>query len=109
MEAKTPKEFFEKVLPARFKPDKAIGIDIVVQLILTGENGGKWVVIIRDQKLDVKEGITPTPTLTLQMAKNDFMDIINNKVSTQKAFFTGKIHFEGSLTLALKLRDAGFL
>ena len=109
MEAKTPKEFFEKALPARFKPDKSVGIDVVAQLNLTGSNGGDWVVIIKDQKLQVKEGTTPSPTLTLKMAENDFMDIVNDKLSTAKAFFTGKIHFEGNLSLALKLKDAGFL
>ena len=109
MEAKTPKEFFEKMLPVRFKPEKAAGIDVVAQLNLTGAKGGDWVVIIKDQKLQVREGTTPSPTLTLKMAENDFMNIVNDKLSTEKAFFTGKIHFEGNLSLALKLRDAGFL
>jgi putative sterol carrier protein len=109
MEAKTPKEFFEKALPARFKPDKSAGIDVVAQLNLTGSNGGDWVVILKDQKLQVKEGTTSSPTLTLKMAEKDFMDIVNDKLSTEKAFFSGKVHFEGSLSLALKLRDAGFL
>ena len=109
MEAKTSKEFFEKMLPVRFKPDKSLGIDVVAQLNLTGANGGDWVVIIRDQKLQVREGTIPSPTLALKMAENDFMDIVNGKLSTEKAFFTGKINFEGNLSLALKLRDAGFL
>ena len=109
MEAKTPKEFFEKVLPVRFKPEKVAGIDVVAQLNLTGANGGDWVVIIKDQKLQVREGTTSSPALTLEMAENDFMNIVNDKLSTETAFFTGKIHFEGNLTLALKLRDAGFL
>jgi len=109
MEAKTPKEFFEKMLPARFKPEKAAGINVVAQLNLTGTNEGDWVVTIKDQKLQVREGTTPSPTLTLKMAENDFMNIVNDKLSTEKAFFTGKIHFEGNLSLALKLKDAGFL
>jgi len=108
-EAKTPKEFFEKMLPARFKPEKAAGIDVVAQLNLTGAKGGAWVVIIKDQKLQVREGTTPSPTLTLEVAENDFMNIVNDKLSTEKAFFTGKLHFKGNLSLALKLRDAGFL
>ena len=109
MEAKTPKEFFEKVLPGRFKPEKAAGIDVVAHLNLTGANEGDWVVIIKDQKLQVREGTTPSPTLTLRMTENDFMNIVNDKLSAEKAFFTGKIHFEGNLSLALKLKDAGIL
>ncbi|MGD0645227.1 MAG: SCP2 sterol-binding domain-containing protein [Candidatus Bathyarchaeia archaeon] len=109
MEAKTPKEFFEKTLPARFKPDKARGIDVIAQLNLSGPNGGDWVVIIKNQELQVTEGTHPSPTLTLKMTENDFLNIVNEKLSAEKAFFTGKINFEGNISLALKLKDAGFL
>ena len=109
MEAKTPREFFEKMLPARFKPCKSVGIDIVAQLNLTGAEGGAWVVTIKDQKLQVREGTASSPTLTLKMAEKDFMNLVNDRLSTETAFFTGKIHFEGNLSLALKLKDAGFL
>jgi putative sterol carrier protein len=109
MEAKTPKEFFEKDLPTRFKPDKAAGIDVIAQLNLTGINRGEWVITIRDQKLQVTEGTHPAPSLTLKIAENDFMDIVNGKLSAEKAFFTGKIQFKGNISMALKLKDAGFL
>jgi putative sterol carrier protein len=109
MEAKTPKEFFEEALPARFKPDKAEGIDVTAQLNLVGSDGGDWVVVIKDQKLHVKEGTQQSPALTLKIAVIDFMNIVNGKLSAEKAFFMGKINFKGSLSLALKLRDAGFL
>ena len=109
MEAKTPKEFFEKDLQARFKPDKATGIDFIAQLNLTGINGGEWVVTLKDQKLQVTEGTHPSPSLTLKMAENDFMDIVNGKLSAEKAFFTGKIQFKGNISMALKLKDTGFL
>jgi putative sterol carrier protein len=109
MEAKTPKEFFEKILPARFKPEKARGIDVTAQVNLTGPNGGEWIVEIKEQKIAIREGTDPSPTLTIGMAEADFIDLVNDKLSAQKAFFTGKIKFKGDITLALKLRDAGFL
>jgi hypothetical protein len=40
MEAKTPKQFFENVLPARCNPEKAKGIEATVQMDITGTNGG---------------------------------------------------------------------
>jgi len=109
MEAKTPKEFLEQVLPARFNADKAAGIDVVVQLNLSGTDVCNWVVTIKDRKLKVTEGTTPAPTITLTMTKNDFMNIVNGKLGAESAFLSGKIHFKGSLSLALKLRDAGIL
>ncbi len=109
MEVQTPKEFFEKTLPERFKPEKATGIDVIVQLSFNGENGGDWVVNIKDQKISVREGIDPSATLMLKSLDKDFIDIVNRKISAEKAFFTGKIQFKGNLTAALKLREAGIL
>ena len=108
-EAKTPKEFFEKVLPSRFKPDKALGIDVIVQVNITGPNGGDWVVTIKNQKLEAKEGTHPSPTLELDMAETDYIDLVNGKMSGEKAFLTGKLRFKGNIALALKLRETGFL
>ncbi len=109
MEAKTPQEFFEEILPARFKPEKARGIDVTAQLNLNGPNGGDWIVEIKEQKITVRKGTHPSPTLTIGMTDTDFLDLVNDKLSAQKAFFTGKIKFNGDIGLALKLKDAGFL
>lgn len=109
METQTPKDFFEKTLPLRFKPEKAAGIDIIVQINVTGVEGGSWTVTIKDQKLQVTEGVHPSPTVTLKMNENDFLDMINRKISPEKAFFTGRVHFKGDIGVALKLREADFL
>ncbi len=109
MEAATPKDFFERALPQRFKADKAAGIDVVVQVNLVGNDGGNWAVTLKDQKMDIEEGTHPSPTLSLKMAEKDFMDLINGKIGAEKAFFTGKIQFKGNISLALKLRETGFL
>ncbi len=108
MEFNTPKEFFENV-PERFKPEKTAGIDVTAQLILTGPSGGEWIITVKDQKLQITEGTHPTPALTLKASDKDFMDIVNRKLSAEKAFFTGKIQFKGNLSMALKLKEAGFL
>jgi putative sterol carrier protein len=108
-EAKTPKEFFERVLPARFKPDKAVGIDVTVQVNIAGPNGGDWVVTIKNQQLEVKEGTHPSPTLAVKIAEADYMDVVNGRMSGEKAFFTGKLKLQGNIALVLRLRDTGFL
>jgi putative sterol carrier protein len=108
-EAKTPKEFFEKVLPSKFKSDKAADIDITVQIKITGPDGGNWILTIKNQKLEVKEGTHASPTLSLEMDEADYMDVVNGKMSGEKAFLTGKLRFKGNIALALKLRETGFL
>ncbi len=109
MEVSTAREFFEKALPKRFNAAKAVGIDVLVQVNITGIDGGMWGVTIKDQKLEVKEGPAQSPTLSLTMSDKDFVDLINGKTSAEKAFFGGKIKFKGNLALALKLRETGFL
>ena len=109
MEATTPKEFFEKTLPQRFNAIKAAGVDVIVQVSIIGSSGGDWIVIIKNQQLEVKQGVDPKANLSLKMAEKDYLDMVNHKISAEKAFFTGKVQFKGNIALALKLRDAGFL
>ena len=109
MEAKTPKQFLEEVLPRRFRAERAKDFDVVAQLNLTGPKGGNWVLTLKNQKLTVAQGTDPAPTLTLTVSDSDFMDLLNGKLNTTQAFFGGKIHLSGNLGLALKLKDAGLL
>jgi putative sterol carrier protein len=37
------------------------------------------------------------------------MDLINGKMSGEKAFITGKLRFKGNIGLALRLKETGFL
>lgn len=109
MEAETPREFFEKVMPDKFDPSRAAGIDCVVQMNLAGDNGGNWIVTIRDQEIDIKEGVHPSPTITVKMKDTDYVDMVNGRLSGERAFMTGKLRFKGSLATAMKLRGLGIL
>ena len=108
-DTQTPQEFFEKILPARFKPEKAAGIEVVAQLHISGPEGGNWTVTVKNQNLEVVEGTSEAPDLTLKMSLPDFMNMVNGNLSAEKAFFTGRVQFKGNIAVALKLRDAGFL
>lgn len=109
MEAKTHREFFEQILPSRFKPDKAAGIDVVVQVSIVGSGGGDWVVTIKNQQLEVQEGTHPSPKLLVRMTEKNYLDVVNGKMSGEKAFFSGKLQLKGDIMLALRLKDTGFL
>lgn len=49
------KELIQKLI-ANYPPDKAAGLDAEVQLNLTGDGGGSWVVSFSDGKLSAREG-----------------------------------------------------
>jgi putative sterol carrier protein len=109
MEAKTPKEFFENVLSTKFRPEKAEGFEAVAQVSLSGAMGGNWVITVKDQKIEAKEGVAPKPDITLKMADTDFMALASGKLDAVTAFMTGKLEFNGSMATGLKLMDMGFI
>jgi putative sterol carrier protein len=109
MDAKTPREFFEKVLPARFNPEKAKGIEATVQMDITGTNGGTWTITIKDQKMAVKEIVHPSPTMGIRIADSDFIDVVNGKLSGIEALMAGKLEFNGSIGAGMRLLNTGLI
>ena len=109
MNVKTPKEFFEKVLPEKFDPAKAGNLDAVIQMNVTGSNGGDWTIVVKDKKMEVTEGNHASPGISVKIADADFVDLINGKINAVSAFMAGKIQFKGSMSLGLKLVDMGII
>ena len=109
MEASTPEEFIEKILPEKFEGEKAAGLSAVVQFNISGDNGGEWFLIIKDQKLEVTKGATDAPNITLKMKDVDYVKLVNGKLSGQKAFMSGKLKFKGDMALGMKLQQLGLI
>ena len=105
----TPREFFEKVLPGRFDASKAAGVEAVVQMNIAGSDGGGWVVTVKDQKMQVKEGTHPSPTITVRVADTDFVDLVNGRLGAVDAFMTGKLEFKGNIAVGMRLMELGFM
>ena len=86
-----------------FLAENAKGIDTVVQFDITGENGGKWVVIIENQQCKVNQGTTANPKLTFISDEQTFLAIFTGKLDGVKAYMQGRVRMVGDVTLALKL------
>ena len=98
----TVKETFD-LMPARFKADRAQGINAVIQYEISGEGGGSWHATVKDGTCAVAPGTAPSPTLTLTMSGQDWLDMLAGKLSGQVAFMSGKLKLKGDMGLALKL------
>lgn len=98
----TVKETFD-VMPSRFKPDKAAGVNAVIQYEITGEGGGTWHATIKDGKCAVSTGPAANPNLTLTMSGQDWLDMLAGKLSGQMAFMSGKLKLKGDMGLAMKI------
>ena len=98
----TVAELMEK-MPGAFIPEKAQGVDAVIQFKFTGAEAGEWNATIRDGKVDVAPGPHPAPKMTLTADSSDYVKIFTGELDGMKAFMEGKIKLAGDLNLAMKL------
>jgi len=86
-----------------FRPEAAEGVDAVIQYHLTGEEGGDWVITIRDDKCSVAPGVVENPKMSLTADAQDFREVLLGKVNGMQYFMQGKLKLAGDLNLAMKL------
>ena len=98
----TVKETFDN-MGSRFRADKAAGVNATIQYDITGDQGGTWNAVIKDGACTVNQGAAPTPNLTLQIAAQDWLDMLSGKQSGQMLFMSGKLKIKGDMGLAMKL------
>ena len=98
----TVAELMEK-MPGAFLPDKAQGVDAVIQFKFTGEEAGEWNATIKDGRVAVARGTHPSPKMTLTADSADYVKIFTGELDGMQAFMQGKIKLAGDLNLAMKL------
>lgn len=96
----TVKELMER-MPGAFLPDKAEGMEAVIQFRL-GAEGGDWVCTIKDKKCSVEAGQVENPNLTLSAEASNYIDLVTGKLNPMTAIATKKIELKGDLNLAMK-------
>lgn len=92
-------------MPNRFNKEAAKGLNAVYQFDLSGDGGGKWHVIINNDACEVKEGPHASPSITISMTAQDYLDMISGKLNGQMAFMTGKLKIAGDMGLALRMQS----
>jgi putative sterol carrier protein len=90
-------------LVANFPPEKAAGLDADVQVNLTGEGGGNWVIKIADGKVTGTEGKAASPRLTVTTSLADITAIAEGKLDGMAAFMQGKVKLDGDVGLAMRM------
>ncbi|PYN53797.1 MAG: hypothetical protein DMD94_16995 [Candidatus Rokuibacteriota bacterium] len=98
----TVKDSFD-AMAGRFRADKSAGTNAVIQYDVSGDGGGTWHAVIKDGTCTVKSGAGTSPTLTLQISAQDWLDMLSGKQSGQMLFMSGKLKVKGDMGLAMKL------
>jgi putative sterol carrier protein len=86
-----------------FRPEKAAGVNAVIQYKLTGAQAGDYIVTLADGKCSVQEGQAENPVMTLTADGEYFRDVLLGKEDGMKGFMMGKLKLAGDLNLAMKL------
>lgn len=98
------REVFEK-MPSVFDQNQAKGLNKVFQFEITGNQACQYHVIIKDGTCQVLEGVHPSPDVTLTMADETWLGMVNKEISGVKAFMTGKLKVKGDLMLAQRIYE----
>jgi len=88
--------------PDRFNPSKAQGVDDKVQMNLSGEGGGHYVLHVHDGQVDISEGEAEDPTLTLNAPADVWLSVENGQTNPMMAMMSGKVKLKGSVPFATK-------
>jgi putative sterol carrier protein len=99
----TLKAFFQ-ALPRALDRDAAEDLDAVYQFDLSGPQGGQYVVKIQDGACVVEEGQHPDPHVTLAMAGEDCMKVLNGQLSGPSVLMSGRLRITGDIGLAMQLK-----
>jgi putative sterol carrier protein len=97
------KEYIE-TLPQRFKPDASKGVHAVFQFELTGDGGATFHVAVDDGTMKVTDGQAASPNTTIKMNSEDYVKMVNGKLSGTMAFMKGLLKVTGNVMLAQKMQ-----
>ncbi|OIP43580.1 MAG: short-chain dehydrogenase [Deltaproteobacteria bacterium CG23_combo_of_CG06-09_8_20_14_all_51_20] len=84
-------------LPKAFRAEKAAGVDVVFQFVISGTAGGSWFASIKEGACKVEEGAHKSPTTTIKMKDEDFVKLIKGELNAMAAFTGGKLRVEGDI------------
>jgi putative sterol carrier protein len=101
----TTKEIFSEMQKRMdTNPGKLAGIKGVFQFDISGADPGLYAVAIGDGKAKVSEGKSDSPSVTISMASNDFLEMVEGRLDGITAFMGGKLKVSGDMAMAMQLQ-----
>jgi putative sterol carrier protein len=105
MQQVTSVKHYIETLPERFVASASKGVKAVFQFEIAGEGGSNFHVSVDDGTMAVEEGVAPSPSTTIKMNADDYVQMVNGKLSGTMAFMKGKLKVTGNVMLAQKMQN----
>jgi putative sterol carrier protein len=86
----------------REQKERAAQIGAVYKFVLDGEDGGTWLMNLKDQ-VGVTEGDGEADCV-IRMRAEDFLELLEGRRTAQQLFFSGQLRVEGDMGLAVRLQ-----
>lgn len=97
-------QVFPKMMDS-FQPEKAEGLNALIQFDLSGDNGGLYWIKIAGGAVEHGQGPATNPAMTLKTSADDFHALVNGNLNPMQAFMMGKIKVT-DVGLAMKMMNA---
>jgi putative sterol carrier protein len=104
MKPMTLKEVLD-ALPSKLDQDAAEDLDAVYQFDLQGNQGGQYYLLVQNGTCVVKDGIHADPHVTLSMAGEDCIKVLNGQLSGMTMAMSGRLQIAGDIGLAMQLKS----
>jgi hypothetical protein len=103
---KDAKELFDEQVPKALKehPDKAREVNAIYCFKITGDGGGDWTVDLASDPPTSARGDTGKAQCTIELAHDDFKQMLANPQVGMQLYFQGKLRVTGDPMLATKLQ-----
>lgn len=89
---------------ARFRPDKARGVDAVIQFVITDDGASHhYLVTIRNEDCTTGRGRAENAKVTLTMDLVSFVKLITGRAEGVQLFMTGKLKATGDVMFSARL------
>jgi putative sterol carrier protein len=103
MKATTVKELFHS-LPSKLDKEAAEDLDAVYQFDLSGSQGGQYQLRVHNGTCVVEEGTHADPHVTISMAGEDCIKVLNGQLSGPAIVMSGRLQISGDVGLAMQLK-----
>ncbi len=102
----TPKAIFEEKIATALGKNPALAkeVNAVFHFEVPGPSGGQWTLDLTKESNWVSAGLNGSPSMTITVNDQDFVNVVVGKMNPQMAVMSGKLKFKPmNIALATKL------